>query len=77
MRCFRLFIPFILLFGPQGAYAMTGDVTTQGVVVVDTGNNPPETRIMHKFVQSVTTQPIRYVVITQKRERPISSFWFR
>jgi cyclase len=40
-------------------------VTTQGVVVVDTGNNPPETRILQKFVQSVTTQPIRYVVITQ------------
>jgi len=40
-------------------------VTTQGVVVVDTGNNPPETRILQEFVQSVTTQPIRYVVITQ------------
>lgn len=40
-------------------------VTTQGVVVVDTGNNPPETRILQKFVQSATTQPIRYVVITQ------------
>ena len=40
-------------------------VTTQGVVVVDTGNNPPETRILQKFVQSVTSQPIRYVVITQ------------
>ena len=91
MRCFRLFIPFILLFAPLGAYAMTDDkaefqkladdvyafvgklndanamaiVTTQGVVVVDTGNNPPETRILQKFVQSVTTQPIRYVVITQ------------
>ena len=40
-------------------------VTTQGVVVVDTGNNPPETRTLQKFVQSVTTQPVRYVVITQ------------
>jgi cyclase len=91
MRCSRLLIPFILLFAPLGAYAMTGDkaefqkladdvyafvgklndanamaiVTTQGVVVVDTGNNPPETRILQKFIQSVTTQPIRYVVITQ------------
>ena len=91
MRCSRLFIPFVLLFVPLGAYAMTGDkaefqkladdvyafvgkfndanamaiVTTQGVVVVDTGNNPPETRILQKFIQSVTTQPIRYVVITQ------------
>ena len=91
MRCSRLFIPFILLFAPLGAYAMTGDkaefqkladdvyafvgklndanamviVTTQGVVVVDTGNNPPETRILQRFIQSVTTQPIRYVVITQ------------
>jgi cyclase len=91
MRCSRLFIPFVLLFAPLGAHAMTGDkaefqkladdvyafvgklndanamaiVTTQGVVVVDTGNNPPETRILQKFIQSVTTQPIRYVVITQ------------
>jgi cyclase len=40
-------------------------VTTQGVVIVDTGNNPPETRILQKFIQSVTSQPVRYVVITQ------------
>jgi cyclase len=40
-------------------------VTEQGVVVVDTGNNPPETRILQKFIQSVTSQPVRYVVITQ------------
>jgi cyclase len=40
-------------------------VTEQGVVVVDTGNNPPETRILRKFIQSVTSQPVRYVVITQ------------
>lgn len=40
-------------------------VTAQGVVVVDTGNNPPETRSLQKFIQSVTTQPVRYVVITQ------------
>ena len=40
-------------------------VTGQGAVVVDTGNNPPETRILQKFIQSVTTQPVRYVVITQ------------
>ena len=40
-------------------------VTSQGVVVVDTGNNPPETRILQKFIRSVTEQPVRYVVITQ------------
>jgi glyoxylase-like metal-dependent hydrolase (beta-lactamase superfamily II) len=40
-------------------------MTTRGVVVVDTGNNPPETRILQKFIQTVTTQPIRYIVITQ------------
>jgi cyclase len=40
-------------------------VTTQGVVVVDTGNNPPETRILQKDIQSVTSEPVRYVVITQ------------
>src|SRR5262245_8097080 len=40
-------------------------VTTQGVVVVDTGNNPPETRILQNFIKSVTSQPVRYVVIGQ------------
>src|SRR5882672_2771338 len=40
-------------------------VTTQGVVVVDTGNNPPETRILQNFIKSVTSQPVHYVVITQ------------
>jgi cyclase len=40
-------------------------VTTQGVVLVDTGNNPPETRILQSFIKSVTNQPVRYVVITQ------------
>jgi len=40
-------------------------VTAQGVVVVDTGNNPPETRLLQNFIKSVTSQPIRYVIITQ------------
>src|SRR5262250_768625 len=40
-------------------------VTSQGVVVVDTGNNPPETRLLQNFIKSVTSQPIRYVIITQ------------
>ncbi len=40
-------------------------VTAQGVVVVDTGNNPPETRILQNFIRSVTAQPVRYVIISQ------------
>src|SRR5205823_8302405 len=40
-------------------------VTTQGVVLVDTGNNPPETRILQNYIKSVTSQPVRYVVISQ------------
>jgi len=40
-------------------------VTAQGVVLVDTGNNPPETRLLQNFIRSVTNQPVRYVVITQ------------
>src|SRR3989475_523844 len=40
-------------------------VTAQGVVLVDTGNNPHETRLLQNFIKSVTTQPVRYVVITQ------------
>jgi cyclase len=40
-------------------------VTTQGVVLVDTGNSPPETRVLQNFIQSVTAQPVRYVIISQ------------
>lgn len=40
-------------------------VTPEGVVVVDTGNNQPETRNIAKHIQAVTQQPVRYVVITQ------------
>jgi cyclase len=40
-------------------------VTSQGVVLVDTGNSPPETRVLDKFIKSVTSQPVRYVIISQ------------
>jgi cyclase len=40
-------------------------VTRQGVVLVDTGNDPPQTRILQNFIKSVTDQPVRYVIITQ------------
>jgi len=40
-------------------------VTTQGVVLVDTGNSPPETRILQTLIKSVTSQPVRYVIVSQ------------
>ena len=40
-------------------------VTSEGVVLVDTGNNPPETRALRDYIKSVTSQPVRYVVISQ------------
>jgi cyclase len=40
-------------------------VTTEGVVLVDTGNNTTDTRELLAHVQSVTKAPVRYVVITQ------------
>jgi cyclase len=40
-------------------------VTNQGVVLVDTGNSPPETRVLANFIKSVTSQPVRYVIISQ------------
>jgi cyclase len=58
----------------DGVYAFIGKlndanamvvVTTEGVVLVDTGNNPPETRILQKLVQSVTSRPVRYIVVSQ------------
>ena len=58
----------------DGVYAFVGKrndanalavVTTQGVVLVDTGNNPPETRALAGFIGGVTEQPVRWVVITQ------------
>jgi cyclase len=58
----------------DGVYAFIGKrndanalavVTAQGVVLADTGNNPPETRLLRKYIAQVTDQPVRYVVITQ------------
>jgi len=40
-------------------------VTTEGVVLVDTGNNTTDTRELLRHVRSVTSAPVRYVVITQ------------
>ncbi len=58
----------------DGVYAYVGKlndanamvvVTSQGVVVIDTGNNQPETRNILKHIQAVTKETVRYVVITQ------------
>jgi len=58
----------------DGVYAFIGKrndanamviVTKEGVVLVDTGNNPPETRILQKLVRSVTGEPVRYIVVSQ------------
>ena len=40
-------------------------VTTEGVVLVDTGNNTTDTRELLEHVRSVTSLPVRYVVVTQ------------
>ena len=40
-------------------------VTNQGVVLVDTGNNQPDTRDLAEKIKSVTSQPVRWVVISQ------------
>ena len=40
-------------------------VTSQGVVLVDTGNNQPDTRDIAAKIKTVTDQPVRWVVITQ------------
>src|SRR5215212_11139367 len=40
-------------------------ITSQGVVLVDTGNDPPQTRILQNFIKSITDQPVPYVIITQ------------
>ena len=40
-------------------------VTKEGVVLVDTGNNTTDTREILRNIRSVTTAPVRYVVITQ------------
>ena len=40
-------------------------VTSQGVILVDTGNNQPDTRDIAEKIKSVTDQPVRWIVITQ------------
>jgi len=58
----------------DGVYAFLGKnndanalviVTDDGVVLVDTANNPPETRCLQEFIRSVTDQPVRYIVVSQ------------
>ena len=40
-------------------------VTNQGVVLVDAGNNQPDTRDIAAKIRTVTDQPVRWVVISQ------------
>ena len=40
-------------------------VTSEGVILVDTGHSPPETRNLASEISKVTTQLIRYVIVTQ------------
>ncbi|HTI88057.1 MAG TPA: MBL fold metallo-hydrolase, partial [Alphaproteobacteria bacterium] len=58
----------------DGVYAYVGKkndanamvvVTSEGVVLVDTGNNQPDTRDIAQKIKSVTDQPVRYIVISQ------------
>src|SRR5438874_4507611 len=58
----------------DGVYAYIGKrndanalaiVTSEGVVLADTGNNTTDTRLLLKDIQSVTNQPVRYIIITQ------------
>lgn len=58
----------------DGVYAFVGKrndanalavVTSAGILLVDTGNNPPETRLLQHYIALVTDQPVRYVVISQ------------
>ncbi len=58
----------------DGVYAYIGKrndanalaiVTSEGVVLADTGNNNSDSRAILKDIQSVTNQPVRYIVVTQ------------
>lgn len=58
----------------DGVYAYVGKrndanalvvVTSQGVVLVDTGNNPPDTRAIQADIKAVTNQPVRFIVVSQ------------
>ncbi len=40
-------------------------VTSQGVVIVDTGNNQPDTRDFAAKIKGVTDQPVRWIVVSQ------------
>ena len=40
-------------------------VTQEGVVLIDSGPNPPDSHIILKAVQQLTTQPIRFLINTE------------
>ena len=58
----------------DGVYAYIGKrndanalaiVTREGVVLADTGNNNSDSRAILKDIQSVTSEAVRYIVVTQ------------
>ena len=51
--------------GKQNEANAMAIVTSEGVILVDTGHSPPETRRLATEISKVTTQPIRYVIVTQ------------
>jgi cyclase len=40
-------------------------ITQEGVVVIDTGQNPIESRAIQSAVKKLTSQPVRYVITTE------------
>jgi cyclase len=40
-------------------------VTQEGIVLIDSGPNPPDSHIVLKAVQQLTTQPIRFLINTE------------
>lgn len=40
-------------------------LTQEGVVLIDSGNNPPDSRTVLKAVKQLTSQPVRYLINTE------------
>jgi glyoxylase-like metal-dependent hydrolase (beta-lactamase superfamily II) len=64
-RHFVKLVDGIYLYAKDGQSNCAIIVTQEGVVLVDSGPNPPDSHIVLKAVQQLTTQPIRFLINTE------------
>ena len=50
-------------------------ITNDGVVLVDTGNNPTDARAIQAALKKLTSQPVRYIILTEPHIDHYTGSW--